>query len=155
MNPKYITIHCSATVCEPHITRDMIRQWHLNKGWRDIGYHVVIESDGSVKAGRSLELNGAHVSGHNTDNLGICMIGGVDSKGKSVMNFKYDQKEALKTIVKYYQDLYNIPDENVKGHRDWSPDTNNNGVVDTYEWLKDCPCFNVKHWLETDEMKFK
>ena len=42
-----------------------------------------------------------------------------------------------------------------KGHRDYSPDTNGDGVISKYEWIKGCPCFDVQEWMhETalDEM---
>jgi hypothetical protein len=152
---KYITIHASATECKPSITRDKIKEWHLAKGWRDIGYHVVIEWDGSAKVGRPLTQQGAHVAGHNKDNIGICMIGGVDRSGHSVMNFNYDQFQSLKSMISYFQDMYDIPDENVKGHRDWSPDLDGDGEIEQNEWLKDCPCFNVREFMDNNERKFK
>lgn len=32
----------------------------------------------------------------------------------------------------------------VRGHRDYSPDLNGNGVIEPFEWLKACPCFDVQ-----------
>ena len=32
----------------------------------------------------------------------------------------------------------------VLGHRDTSPDKDGNGIVERWEWLKECPCFEVK-----------
>ena len=32
----------------------------------------------------------------------------------------------------------------VAGHRDLSPDLDNNGEVEPMEWTKQCPCFEVK-----------
>ena len=29
------------------------------------------------------------------------------------------------------------------GHRDISPDKNGNGKIDTWEYIKACPCFNA------------
>jgi N-acetylmuramoyl-L-alanine amidase len=31
----------------------------------------------------------------------------------------------------------------IVGHRDLSPDTNGNGVVELHEWVKMCPCFDA------------
>ena len=31
----------------------------------------------------------------------------------------------------------------VQGHRDYSPDKNGNGIIERFEWIKDCPCFNA------------
>lgn len=43
--------------------------------------------------------------------------------------------------VSRLQALY--PSLRVCGHRDLSPDRNGDGVVDSSEWLKQCPCFEV------------
>ena len=39
-------VHCSDSV-----TGDVreIRQWHLARGWNDVGYHFVIRPDGEVE----------------------------------------------------------------------------------------------------------
>jgi N-acetylmuramoyl-L-alanine amidase len=58
-------------------------------------------------------------------------------------------------MISYFQDMYDIPDENVKGHRDWSPDLDGDGEIEQNEWLKDCPCFNVREFMDNDERKFK
>lgn len=152
---KYITIHCSATQCLKSITADTIRKWHTDpkpqgRGWSDIGYHFVILSGGGVQVGRPLTRDGAGVRHHNKDNLHICMIGGVDSKGKAVNNFNPIQFEALRHLVDELAGRYAIPLANVKGHRDWSPDLNKDGVIDSSEWLKDCPCFDVRKFFKGD-----
>ena len=35
------------------------------------------------------------------------------------------------------------PQAKIQGHRDFSPDTNHNGVVDPWERIKECPCFDA------------
>jgi N-acetylmuramoyl-L-alanine amidase len=75
-----------------------IRNWHLLKGWKDIGYHLVILNGqvfpdlnipclmGSIELGRPLNGDdflagneiGAHALGFNDRSIGICGIG----KGK-------------------------------------------------------------------------
>ena len=55
-----IILHCSATREGQHITVDTMREWHLKRGWSDIGYHYVIYIDGSVHEGRPIEKTGAH-----------------------------------------------------------------------------------------------
>ena len=49
---KKVIIHCSATPEGRDVKTETIRQWHLDKGWSDIGYHYVIELDGSINVGR-------------------------------------------------------------------------------------------------------
>jgi len=36
----------------------------------------------------------------------------------------------------------------IKGHRDYSPDLNGNGVIERNEWLKICPGFDVSEWIK-------
>ena len=74
-----IIIHCSATPEGRDVNTETIRQWHTAKGWSDIGYHYVIELDGSVNMGRDIDRIGAHTKGHNTGSIGICYVGGMDA----------------------------------------------------------------------------
>lgn len=73
--PTKITVHCSATLNGRTFSIEAIRKDHKARGFEDIGYHKVIDVDGTVYDGRPLNKVGAHVEGHNTGNLGICLIG--------------------------------------------------------------------------------
>jgi hypothetical protein len=35
----------------------------------------------------------------------------------------------------------------IKGHRDYSPDMNGNGIIERNEWIKTCPGFDVSIWI--------
>lgn len=152
MDPKYITIHCSATRPLNTIDVSTIRKWHLDRGWSDIGYHFVITTDGVVQSGRKLSRVGAGVKGHNQDNIHICLVGGVSDEGKAVNNFTNLQWDALRYLTTELAGNYGILETNIKGHRDWFPDLNGDGVIDHRDWLKECPCFSVadklKEWSE-------
>lgn len=125
-----IIVHCSDTPPRMDIGATEIRRWHVTeRGWSDIGYHLVIKRDGSFDNGRPLDINGAHALGFNHRSIGICLIGGKGEKGGAEANFTLDQYESLKHVVKYLKSLY--PIETVLGHRDLP------GVT------KECPCFNV------------
>lgn len=78
-----IIVHCSATPEGKDFTVEQIRQWHLQRGFTDIGYHYVIYRDGSIHKGRDESIIGAHCTGHNTISIGICYIGGMDSANKN------------------------------------------------------------------------
>lgn len=153
MNPKWITVHCSASRKGRYLTAQELRKFHtepepVGRGWSDIGYHIVIRTDGIVEEGRPMNRNGAHVRGHNRDNIGICLIGGLDIHGKPADTYNEKQYHALfATIVKLCEE-HGIPFENVKGHRDWSPDLNKDGVITSDEFIKDCPCFDVQAWFK-------
>jgi len=80
-----IILHCSATREGTDIGVNTIRQWHMSapRNWSDVGYHYVIKLDGTVQVGRPEERIGAHVKGENTNSIGICYIGGVETDGRT------------------------------------------------------------------------
>jgi len=73
--PKRIVIHCSDSKNGERYSIDLLRKDHLDRGFSDIGYHLVIQPDGQVDNGRPLNQVGAHTQGHNTGSIGICLIG--------------------------------------------------------------------------------
>lgn len=129
---NYIVVHCSATLNRADYDWKTIDRMHREKGWIMCGYHFVIKKDGTIQNGRDVDTVGAHVSGHNNDSVGICLIGGIDKNGKSVDNFTEEQKASLRELIDYLR--YEYPKANVLGHRDFP------------SVAKDCPCFDVKSW---------
>ena len=125
-----IIVHCSATPEGQNFTAEDIDRWHKQKGWQGIGYHYVIELDGSVHKGRNEEVIGAHCLGHNAYSIGVCYIGGLDKWTKAPKDTRTDaQKRALIDLLKSLKEKY--PNAIVYGHRDFSK--------------KDCPCFDAKN----------
>lgn len=145
---KYIVIHCSATLPEPHIDIVDIDQWHKARGWRKVGYQYVIPTDGRIQGGRALNEVGAHTKGHNAVSWGICLIGGVDEHGKPTNNFTREQFASLRMLLASLRQI--APQAETLGHRDLSPDVDGDGVISRWEWLKDCPCFDVREWLSME-----
>lgn len=137
-----IVVHCSATKENKDYTSADIKKWHLERGFNDIGYHFIIRLDGTIEIGRQLDKIGAHVSGNNTGTIGVCYIGGLNSNGKSKDTRTDKQKESLKNLINLLKGLTNA--KKVLGHRDYSKDLNNNGIIEPNEYIKDCPCFDVK-----------
>ncbi len=79
MSKKYIIIHHSA-IPDGVVYRDFdaIKRGHMAKGWRDIGYHWVVEKVNGVLTaipGRAESDVGAHCIPRNVDGIGICCIG--------------------------------------------------------------------------------
>lgn len=116
---SFITVHCSATPPQQYIDVAEIRRWHKKRGWRDVGYHFVIRRNGDVELGRPLSQTGAHVKGHNKGNIGVCMVGGCNADLQPEDNFTLAQRKALFGLTAALQEQFLIPDENVKGHKDW------------------------------------
>lgn len=132
---KLIVVHCAATPPTADIGAKEIRKWHTDKGWQDIGYALVIRRSGTVEAGRPLDKVGSHVLGRNSDSIGVCLVGGIDAKGKSEVNYTPGQWAALRTTIKFLLAMY--PGAQVTGHRD---------VIRPGDPPKDCPCFDVHKW---------
>lgn len=151
---KYIVIHCSATKATQKVDAAVIHAMHIARKFAGIGYHYVISRDGTVQKGRPDNFAGAHVNGHNSHSLGICMVGGIDANGKAENNYTDAQFFALRLLLLDLSVTYpklNITSPNARvvlGHRDLSPDKNGDGIISKNEWLKDCPCFDVRTWVE-------
>lgn len=120
LKPEYIIIHCSATKDSGTVSWQAIRRYHVDsKGWRGIGYHFGIERVNEehyeILLGRLPDETGAHCSakGMNHKSIGICCVGDFD---KEVV--PWHQWEACLRLTRWLMKLYNVPEENVIGHRE-------------------------------------
>lgn len=140
-----VIIHCSATKAGMDFSVADINRWHRARGMDGIGYHYVVRLDGTVEKGREVEVAGAHCLGWNGRSIGICYIGGLDTNGNPADTRTDEQKKSMKGLVEELKLRYRIV--TVMGHRDTSPDLNGNGIIEPGEFIKSCPCFDVKKWL--------
>ena len=128
-NIKELIVHCSATPEGKDYSIDTIRQWHLQRGFSDIGYHYVIYRDGSIHIGRDESIIGAHCTGHNTNSIGVCYIGGCASDGKTPKDTRtLQQKESLLSLLKTLKIKY--PNAKIYPHYKFA--------------AKACPSFNAE-----------
>lgn len=145
-----IVIHCSATRAGQDVRAADIDKWHKERGFAMIGYNYVIDLDGTVEVGRPLSRDGAHCNtagtsgrSYNRHSIGICYVGGLDKDGKPADTRTPEQKRALRDLV--YKLMYAYPNiVEVIGHRDASPDKNKDSRITPNEWVKVCPCFDVR-----------
>lgn len=140
-----IIIHCSATRAGMDFSIADIDRWHRARGMNGVGYHYVIGLDGSVEKGRREEQVGAHCLKWNERSVGICYIGGLDAEGRPADTRTDEQREAMRRLIGELRQRYRIVA--VMGHRDASPDLNGDGVIEPDEFIKWCPCFDVRKWL--------
>ncbi|MFN9956771.1 MAG: peptidoglycan recognition family protein, partial [bacterium] len=83
LKPRYITVHHDGmtpfwgkTETEAKARIELIRNGHRGKGWADIGYHYVVDRNGTVWQGRDLtRWQGAHVKERNEHNIGVVCLG--------------------------------------------------------------------------------
>lgn len=128
-----LTIHCAATPEGRDVKAATISSWDQAR-FGQTSYHWVIELDGTAVRTLRDDQRGAHVGGHNTGNIGICYVGGVDRDNKVPKDTRtVAQKATLRRLVGEYVDAH--PGIRVRGHRDWP------GVA------KACPSFDVAAWL--------
>lgn len=144
-----LVVHCTASPEGREMTVDQIRAMHTapvskgGRGWNDIGYHYVICLDGSIHNGRDVDFIGAHVSGHNSNTIGIVYVGGLATDCKTAKDTRTaKQKEALVKLLTELRKFY--PSAKIRGHRDFSKDLNGNGIIEPKEWIKACPCFDAR-----------
>lgn len=165
-----IVVHCSATRngkslrTNNQTAAERINDWHKQRGFKrdaalaqkfnpqlpNIGYHYIIDTDGAVDTGRAIGEVGAHVKGHNTHSIGICLVGGITANGKNHGEYTEQQWVSLYGLLQVLQKDH--PNARIYGHRDLSPDLNGDGTITPNEWIKDCPCFDVWTWLDSGEV---
>ena len=123
-----IIIHCTATIEGKDFRAKDIDKWHKQRGWKGIGYHYVIDLDGTIEKGRPESEIGAHTVGHNRYSIGVVYVGGLDKNGKPKDTRTEEQKEALLEILR--QLLSKYPKATIHGHNEFAK--------------KACPCFDVR-----------
>jgi len=129
---KSLTIHHEGwepfTALDFHDTAarlDQVRIAHRNAkggGYADIGYHFIIDRDGRIWEGRSLQFQGAHVRNHNEGNIGIMCLGNFEQQKPTDK-----QLAALSLHVRAMMAKYKIRakprrqgDSGVYTHQEWS-----------------------------------
>lgn len=103
-----IFLHTSDSPDDMDVGAKEIRRWHLEKGWKDIGYHYVIRRGGQVEKGRPDSQSGAHVRGHNKNSIGVVWV------GRDFMT--NEQREAMYDLLSNLLFKYYLSPENVLGH---------------------------------------
>ena len=142
-----IVVHCTATRPDwwaGRSTRDKVaevRRWHVNgRGWSDIGYHYLIDRDGTIAEGRPIGRVGAHVRGRNRNTIGVSLFGGHGGAefDQFADNFTPEQDAALRQLLTELCERY--PDiDIISGHNEYA--------------AKACPTFDVREWLVDEPMR--
>ncbi|MEO1001287.1 MAG: N-acetylmuramoyl-L-alanine amidase [Pseudomonadota bacterium] len=134
-----IIIHCSATrpgwMADAGLAAQVeeIRRWHVDeRGWSDIGYHLLIGRDGRFAGGRPMARTGAHVRGHNKGSIGVCLIGGhgAAADDRFEEHFTPFQYVALRNVCADLPPTFESV--SIHGHNEFS--------------AKGCPGFRVAEW---------
>lgn len=144
-----IVVHCSATKPGQIVDVNTIDRWHKERGFsrqpiskKYCGYHFFITETGEIQKGRDLQETGAHVVGANNKTIGVCYAGGIGQDGKPADTRTDKQKESLLFLLRLL--VAKFPESTILGHRDYSPDKDGDGIIEPWEWLKECPSFDAK-----------
>ncbi|MBS1535316.1 MAG: N-acetylmuramoyl-L-alanine amidase [Bacteroidetes bacterium] len=145
-NINTIFIHCTAG----YSGLDGLKKHWKSLGWNSPGYHLLVDLEGEIIEVTPFANYSNGVKGHNTNSINIAYIGGVDPKNvtKALDSRTPEQKEgllkaiekAINWVVKTGGSKANLK---IMGHRDVSPDKNGNGVIDSFERIKECPSFDA------------
>ena len=128
-NINYIAIHCTATQPESSIA-SIQNYWKNNLGWKNPGYHYIIDRFGNVVNLLPIELVSNGVQGYNSQTINISYVGGIDKSGKPKDTRTEAQKQSILKILKELR--VKFPKAKIQGHRDF-PNVK-----------KACPSFDAK-----------
>lgn len=134
-------------------TQSILDYWKKDLGWKSVGYHRLINDDGTIEKLAPLSTVTNGVAGYNSDSIHICYKGGLVSVKDGKYIYGDTRSEAQKKA--FGEAIYNVlwelrelgvPDiDNITivGHRDLSPDLNKDGKIESREWVKVCPTFDA------------
>ena len=135
-----IILHCSATREGQDVKAADIKRWHKERGFDDIGYHYVIDLDGTIEKGRDEALVGAHCKGYNATSIGICYVGGCDKNMKAKDTRTPEQIRSMLSLVRKLVNKYKIPVTQIWAHHDFNKH-------------KACPSFDISEFRK-DYIKY-
>ena len=130
---NHIVLHCTGTRQDASVGA-IVRYWKEVLGWKNPGYHFIIDQDGKITNLLTIDKVANGVKGHNSDSIHISYIGGLNRSGKSTDTRTPAQYTAMAGLVVAFQSVY--PRAKVLGHRDFA------GVK------KECPSFDASKFLK-------
>ncbi len=131
--PNRIIWHHSANdSSEPQFMQ--INDWHKDRDFPlssmgfYVGYHYVIEKDGTIKQARKETEIGAHDQGENINSIGICLAGNFNLKVPTL-----EQEISIARLIKEIRGRHNIPITRIEPHR-YDDDTDCPGKLLKDNW---------------------
>lgn len=109
---------------------------------QNTGYHYVVFPSGRTERLAEDEKICNGVKGYNAVSIHVAYVGGIDRNGHPIDNRTEAQKAALYFLLEQLKSRY--PAAMLAGHRDFSPDLDGNGEISEDEFIKYCPCFDVR-----------
>lgn len=113
---KIIVHHTAADVPDPQFAA--VNEWHKARNFPlsslgfYVGYHYLIEKDGTVTQARDEDEIGAHDQGENFDSIGVALVGNFDKTDPTP-----EQEETLGKILVRMLDEYGLTIWDIEPHR--------------------------------------
>ena len=123
----YIVIHCTATPKNTTV-QSILNYWKDNLGWKNVGYHFLIDLNGKIHRLANLDTITNGVKGFNSVSIHISYIGGQFEDDRTEMQ-KASILLCIKEALEYAKKTGSKP--KIQGHRDF-PNVK-----------KSCPQFNA------------
>ena len=121
-----IVLHHSAIEGESPQAKG-VEKYHITK-WGRPGYHFFFERAGMSFPMQPLEKIAYHAGEYNAHSIGICLAGDFRKQNPTMMQIR-----TLEGVVTGLQHQFNIPDENIKLHRELR--------------ATKCPCIDLRELL--------
>lgn len=146
----YIVEHCQAGTGN----LESMKKFWKSKGWNSPGYYAWVDFDGTIHYLTDINEITNGVAGFNSQSVHICYRGGIENvgtKGKPILKGKDTRTQAQKdSLLKLKLNILQWLEDNgqdmkkvmIVGHYHFSNDQNKNGAIESWERIKECPCFD-------------
>ena len=134
-----VFIHCSASSSRALVGLSLVTEitrWHKARGFATIGYHYVIDFEGTLFNCRNIERSPAAQKGHNRNTIAICLHGG--GGDPPVNDFTADQFKTLRELCSAIRDSMNVT---FHGHKEVA-----NKACPVFDYRKELR-LNDKGWM--------
>ena len=118
-----VVVHATDTTRDMDVTYDVLYAWDTERGFDEVGYHLIILRDGSLQVCRNVNEIGAHtLKGHNRYSIGIAFVGGILGNRKqtevirSAESFTLSQFNTFEAFMRAFYQV--IPGGQAWGHND-------------------------------------
>jgi len=110
-----------------------LQSWSRSeKKWIDIPYHFMIDLDGNIFEARPINYPGATNTEYDPTNHALIEVMG----NYEIQVINQEQLDAVVNLTTFLVEEFNVPLENIKGHKDYSKITDCPGK-DLYKYLQD------------------
>ncbi|MCY4224275.1 MAG: N-acetylmuramoyl-L-alanine amidase [Bacteroidetes bacterium] len=153
---NYMTLHHTAGFSATTLAEGLeqvfrIQEFHQNgRGWSDIGYQFLMDQEGRLYQGRPFLneessfdqgprlVQGAHVGGANTGNIGVSLMGCYHppAGGGCRDAITLSAIDSLVTTFSFLSERYEVSPDRMRGHRDFNatscPGDNNYSMISEF-----------------------